>query len=433
MKNRGLWVILAVALFLRGALLLAAVNHRDGVFTPDSDGYWELSTSIAEAGSFARQGQPEIFRTPGYPLFLAAIRPLGGWGAAITVQVFLDVVLVGLTFVLGRTVVGGRVGLVAAALQAISPLAIAGSCRILSDSLYALLLTGALLLVVLYFKRGRLVWLLAGAVVTAAACYVRPAGLAPAILIAAVILVRPGGWWRAPLLASVVAVMLAPWVVRNARVADFGGLSSFATDSLYRFSAAEIEARRSDQPIETMRRDMDDAVEQLSPDSPGAAARYRQQRAMEIISQDQRLYARVHLAGSTASLLPGATDVLEVAGATVGQRGTLAVLHRDGLWAALEHYFGGQGATAWLAAPMVLIWLVRMLGAVLGGLCKVRLKMSASAWLMLLMVCAALLTGGPAATPRFRLPVEPIWSVGAAYGLMALVNWLRACRGRTVG
>ena len=425
MKNRVLWIILAVALVLRGGLFVAAAGNREGVFTPDSHGYWQLATSMAEQGRFARDGEAEIFRTPGYPAFLAGLRPVGGWRAVLAVQVLLDVALVVLTFVLGRMLAGSAVGLAAAGLQAISPLAIAGSCRILSDGLYALLLTAAVVVLIGGFRSRRWGPLVIAALVAAAACYVRPAGLAVVVIMTGVVLFRGGGLARAGVFAAIAAACLAPWVVRNARAADYVGFSSVATDSLDRFSAAEIIARRSGRSVEQVRRRLDDELEGQAPATPGAAARYRSRRAIETLAGNRGLYLRVHLTGSLAALLPGATDVLEVAGATSGQRGTLAVLHRRGLWPAVANYFGGSPWAVVVAAPLVAVWLIRLLGGLVCAGLKARWRMSASAWLILLVVCGAILMGGPASTPRFRLPVEPLISAAAALGLALAAGGVR--------
>ncbi|HDZ22312.1 hypothetical protein LCGC14_0203600 [marine sediment metagenome] len=425
MKNRALWIILAVALVLRGGLFVAAACNREGVLTPDSHGYWQLATSMAEQGRFTRDGKAEIFRTPGYPVFLAALRPVAGWRAVLAAQVLLDVALVALTFVLGRMLAGPAVGLVAAGLQAVSPLAIAGSCRILSDGLYALLLTAAVVLLIGGFRSRRWGPLVIAALVAAAACYVRPAGLAVVIIMTGVVLFRGGGLARAGVFAAIAAACLVPWVVRNARVADYLGFSSFATDSLDRFAAAEIIARRSGRSVDQVRWQLDNELDGQALATPGEAARYRSRRAIETLVSNRALYLRVHLTGSLVAMLPGATDVLEVAGVTSGQQGTLAVLHRRGLWPAVAHYFGGSPWAAVVAAPLVAVWLIRLLGGLICAALKARWRMSASAWLILLVVCGAILIGGPASTPRFRLPIEPLISVAAALGLALAARGIR--------
>ena len=206
MKSRTLPIILLLALAVRAGLL--ATLWRDGqerIYAPDSQAYIQLSHSLVEQGTFERDGQVEIFRTPGYPLLLAFSVPWkdSWWRAVLVGQVILDVMLVYLTFLLGWMMLGGRAGLIAAGLLAFEPLAAAACLRILSDSAYAFLLTLAALLLVHHLRSGRMWALAAGALGLAAACYVRPAGLVMAAGAAGVMLLaggarrwlRAGRWW----------------------------------------------------------------------------------------------------------------------------------------------------------------------------------------------------------------------------------------------
>ena len=60
--------ILLLAAGARALLLSAALHNSQAMFTPDSQDYVELAGSLADRGDFARGHEPEIFRTPGYPL-----------------------------------------------------------------------------------------------------------------------------------------------------------------------------------------------------------------------------------------------------------------------------------------------------------------------------------------------------------------------------
>lgn len=432
-NGRRVWTIVAVALLMRAALLASAMNGPQSVFTPDSHSYWRLAESI-RSGSFVIDGQPEIFRTPGYPAFVAAGRLIDGWPIVVSAQVLLDTLLVLLTFHLAGMLAGRQAGPLAATFQAITPVAVAASCRMLSDSLYALLLTGAIALLVAHFRGGKWKWLLAAAATMAAACYVRPIGVATAAVAGVVVLFGCRSIRRAGAFAAVVAVCLAPWVVRNAIAADYYGFSSFAGDSMYRFSAAEVIARRdgTDPASERRRLDAKVAAADLA-DTPGARSRYRSRQAMQIIGRDLGGHLAIHLKGAAAFWLPGATDVLEVAGATVGQRGTLAVLHAHGPVAAAKHYFADSPWAIVPAAVMIGVFAVKMFGVVVCVLSRARPRApapvggSASAWLLVLIVLISALAGGPASTPRFRVAVAPLLSVAAAVG------WLRLSARRRRG
>ncbi len=466
MKSVWLWLILAVGLAARATLYSAAIKSEERAFTSDSRDYWELARELFGEGKagyahtpwfwrldpdFQATFSPEIFRTPGYPAFLTIGVPemptrLNGWRLALAVQVFLDIHLVLLTYGLGRELVGHGVGLLAGLLQAISPLAVAASCRILSDSLFAFMLTAALLLIVRHLRTGSWRTLLPAAGLMGAACYVRPVGLVMSGLFVLVLLLGPKRLRRAGALASVIALCVAPWVVRNAVVADYVGFSSFATDSMYKYSAAEVLARKDGVSAAKVRERFrrEEGWDSFDPDlvgqpglsnapcyrTPGGLARYRRDRAKEILLADAWMSLDIHLKGCLAFWLPGATDVLEIAGYTTGGKGTLAVLHEKGLVAATRHYFGGKTLAMWMGAAMAAVLLLRYAGVLLCGLWRLRLRMSPAAWLMVLLVVVSSLLPGPAAHPRFRVPVAPILSVAAAVGWLGLIERVRRRKGR---
>ena len=147
-KHRPLIMILILAAVLRVGLLCAAFYLPGGeMLTPDSDDYINLSQSLAASGRFGELDRPEIFRTPGYPVFLIVCGMMGAdfdisLEAAWLIQILLDVVVVFLTYRLGVFLVDRRAGGFAAFFQAITPLVVASSCRILSDSLYVFFFHG---------------------------------------------------------------------------------------------------------------------------------------------------------------------------------------------------------------------------------------------------------------------------------------------------
>ncbi len=554
MKDIRLWGILILALAVRTAMLFSVFADVRRAETPDSRDYMGLAWSMSDFQPYSRGGftkppfdsggplafgeRPEVFRTPGYPSLLAA----ANWAAkpfvgdirsesvvyletqpipaplclkmVLSFQVLLDLHLVLLTFFLGRSLASHGTGLLAALLQAISPLAAAASCRILTDGIFAFMLMAAVLLLLRHFRTGGWWSLLSAGLVMGAASYVRPVGLAFSAVMALVILcsrrgagrstgvspvsstgilpvsrravpalpgedkttggiptyvgmgltaetavlrpeapffaeasqgkrpeVHPIRLLRTAAFAGAVIFCISPWVVRNAIVADYWGFSSFATDSMYWYSAAEIEARRQHVPAEEVRDQFHQAEELYNFDRvaatqpgrnrapsyriPGNLARYRWDKAQAIILAHPWDFLDIHLCGDLAFWLPDATEALEVLGYTSGGKCTLDVLHRQGLVAAAKHYFGDNRTAMALAGVMVVLLLVRYAGVVLCGLWRLRRRMTAAGWLCLLLVLTAWLLPGPANHPRFRVPVEPILSAAAAIGWLGLLQWRR--------
>jgi len=526
MKDIRLLGILFLALAVRTVMLFSVFADVRRAQTPDSRDYKVLATSLFLHREYANavvpntlfKPSPQIFRTPGYPALLAGAywvtsethrgSPPFVEGTPHTLvftspttlkivlsfQILLDLHLVLLTFFLGRSLTGHGAGLLAALLQAISPLAAAASCRILSDGVFAFMLTAAVLLLLRHFRTGGWWSLLSAGLMMGAACYVRPVGLAFSAIMGLVIIcsrrgtgsgmgvspmsstgVPPVGFYspgraetalrlmgetpmprprrilRMATFACIVVACIAPWVVRNATVADYWGFSSFATDSMYWYSAAEIEARQQHLPVEKIRQQFRVAegwdklglikwrpmpggvsVAVMVEDAndpcylpPGGLARYRWDKARAIIFAHPWEFLDIHLRGDAAFWLPDATEALEVLGYTTGGKCTLDVLHRQGLVAAAKHYFGDNTTAMALAGVMVVILLVRYAGIVLCGLWRLRPRMSAAGWLCLLLVLTAWLLPGPANHPRFRVPVEPILSAAAAIGWLGLLQWRR--------
>ena len=446
--------VLLLAAVLRLALLACACNHPAAVATPDTRDYVTLSDSLL-GGQFARDGSPEIFRTPGYPLILllgTAVDAANWWHLILIVQIAADLLLVYLTYLLGCLLLGAAAGRWAAFFQATSAVAVVSSLRILTDGLFAMLLALGLLLLVHHWRQRRTWSLAASAAVLAAACYVRPVGQAFVAAVAAALAVRAlwpqpanraqgrGAPTRRRLLASVVlyvalaAAVLSPWIIRNAHRADYRGFSSFAADSVYYFAVPEVIVRRSAEfglprdvgPEQARRyvRELDRQDAAVHPGrTPGQGVRFRQAYSLKVIARHPWLYLRLHISGMKGFFLPGATDVLEVAGLTRGNRGTSDVLRSQGAWAALKHYFGSNemlwrdlAAAAGLSFAILVMTAAQYLGVALFLVRSLRRKLPGEMWVLLALAAMAPLLCGPFAFPRYQTMVVPLLSLFAAAG-----------------
>jgi len=192
--NRSAWrqlgLLLAVALAARlGASLYwqARLDRQHARFEfGDSESYWTLARAIAECGPY-RYGSEEaqIFRTPGYPLLLAPLfriaqgDPPVFW-ARVEGAVF-GTLAVGGVWWLARELFDARAGLIAGAVAAFYPGAVAISVLVLSEVPFCPLMLLQLALWTVAWKadpprRAAVPALLAG-VVAGAATLVRPSWL----------------------------------------------------------------------------------------------------------------------------------------------------------------------------------------------------------------------------------------------------------------
>jgi len=478
MRNWRLWIILLVALIVRLALLANGWIDRQRLTTPDSRDYLVLAHNLHEPGKtrfYRSEGYlwnvipptltPELFRTPGYPTFLWMTRAVPGppltstdaaqdsprarfvpsgarrvpWSITpLIVQVLLDVALVCLAFLLGRVLCSERVGLLAAAFQAITPVAAVAAVRVLSDSLFAVLLTGSILLLVWYLKTDKKLLVFSAGILLGLACLVRPIG-GPFAVIAFVAILAAR--WRRPQWAALflvgVAVCVGPWIGRNYVRARYVGLSSVGDYNLFFFNAmalVESDPKVTLTPVQQ-------ALRMAGPDSPASLPAYRglsspdsarawRREGLAIIGKHPLRYGWLHLRTTMNTFLPAATDVLEVCGVTSGGKGTLKVIRTRGVLAGVRHYFGGRTWPVLLAVPLVLITLLKYVGVVLGAVKYLRLRMGAAGWLVLITIAWFALVPGPVAHARFRVPIAPLLSVVAAAGFVWVVEARRARRAR---
>jgi len=428
MQKTYLWVILVISAVLRLSLACSAWSEPKRYFTPDSYDYDTLAHSLLESGRFARVGSPEIFRTPGYPVFLAGIYALTGNSihAVVIVQAFLDVLLCYLVFQLGRMLLSQAVGLVAAAIQAISPVMIAYCCRILSETLFAFLIVSMLLLLLNKGANQQVKLIFPAGVIMGIACIVRPVGLIAAIIIVIFLLVARR--FRSAIVFAVASAMIiTPWLTRNYYKTGYYGLAGVADYNLFYYNArALMQGDRSVAVSSTAQRLVEENPirEGLPPDyarlnNPAFLSLCRSE-GMKIICRQPGRYLLVHLRGMRNIFLPAATDVLEIAGLTTGTKGTLGVIRQEGLWAGVKHYFADEPWAVWLCLPMVLITLVKFIFAMVGLVrCAIR-QIGFDFWFMVAIGVSLILLPGPAGHPRFRVPAAAIISIIFAVGIVGI-------------
>lgn len=213
-----LTLIVLVAILVRAAFLAA---HPPMFVTPDSDDYLWPGYALASGLGF----EPELRRTPLYPIFIATVLALGGdlWSVGV-MQHALGVVTAVLAYGLGCVAFGGWAGRLTGAVAGLAT-AISGPLLIyehylMSEAFFTFALTLGLLVLVTALRRPTWRWLVAAGGVVALAALTRPIGQAvlPIALGLPLLLALPAwrvGLTRAALLVLGVAIVMAPWTLRN--------------------------------------------------------------------------------------------------------------------------------------------------------------------------------------------------------------------------
>lgn len=254
-------IVLIVSLVPR--LFLTLSTDREKLNFPDSTTYFASATSLLERGAVLDGGQkPAVSRTPGYPVFLAAIMAatgttgtaLNGEGlrTVLVVQTVLTSLSVVFLYWLARWILPPVAAFTAAILGASSPWGAAMAGFPLSDGLY--LLTLALLFLAMYLVVERTVNISAIVVggvliglLTSVAVLVRP--IWPLVGLVAIALFflcgdrKKKAWVLVAVMLVSAALPIYFWKARNQREAQFDGLSIVPGFNAYQYFASSVKAQ----------------------------------------------------------------------------------------------------------------------------------------------------------------------------------------------
>ena len=192
-------------------------NHIFAISTPTPD--FQIQAIDGPYG-------PEMFRTPGYPVFLALISFLGM--KHLLWAVFWQEIIYGLTIWMfyhyGRKLFSQTITQIGVIFLIIDPGGIAYSKYILSETLFMPFLFASLLAVGLYFKDSNWRYLLAAGAAMGIGALIRPVILYfPWIAAATIILStwqNKSRWLHAGAMLLSFFLMISPWLIRNYQISD---------------------------------------------------------------------------------------------------------------------------------------------------------------------------------------------------------------------
>jgi 4-amino-4-deoxy-L-arabinose transferase-like glycosyltransferase len=225
----------AGALTLLGlAIRLAWVAYVDTIpLGGDPHWYYVVGQNIADGHGFVANrnevweipgpGEPTAFWPPGYPFALGAVFQFFGvgWTQAGVFNAICGALAIPFVYAIGARIFSRPVGVIAAAIYAVFPSAIAGVPVLFPEPLFMLIMVAAFWLLVRYPMHEHRAWpaLIGFGVLVGMALLTR--GQAAAFLpIAALYWAGVAGWRaaiRTTVLSGIVAlIIIAPWTVRNA-------------------------------------------------------------------------------------------------------------------------------------------------------------------------------------------------------------------------
>lgn len=365
LRPEVLWLLLLAAFVSRAGLVAANYSDLTTNEQTDTESYVVIARQLIE-------GEEGYFRlrTPGYPIFLA----LTGLDLklALLVQGLMGFATCGLVYFAVRSQCGELAARLSLAFLSFDLTTITYGNVLLSETLFAALLTLGLVLGSTSRSRTRA---LACGVVLAAAIYVRPVGL---LLVWLWPLVMAVAWKRprqALLVFAATGLLLLPWFVRqNEHYGEFR-FSEITRGNLLLHHAAYVVAEVEGRTLG---------------DVQGEFFELRgvpwEDRAMEIILAHPFTYAKTAVKGVVVTLLSPAWNAFRHMLPGTG----------EGLYVVA----GGLACLFWLWLPFCAFSTSRPLGL---------LALTTAAYLILIP--------GPQGRARFRAPAVPALAIAAGIGL----------------
>ncbi len=449
--NFTIWAVLTLAFLLRSLLTIVvlAINNTSGAYTLDTESYLITARKLIESGQFTNSVQPEIFRTPGYPLLLIPGILLGQQElVAIFIQIMLSCFTIFLIYKIALAIWGeSKIATFCALLYAVEPVSILWLTMLMPETLFTALITLFMYLLIKYFTEKSWKYLLCAAITLAASIYVRPIGYYLPLLIAAILLIGSLTTIQKNKILIIHACVfflvamgsVGIWQVRNYVKTGYSGFAAVSDYNLYCYNGASVIAKQKSITFEQM-------SEQLGCNNPAKYLnfhpeqqewsqskiyRYMGKEGKKMIMSNTWDASIVHLEGTLRTLIetpaklylkrftrqrnPALSPSSQIPKLLTGQTS----------WRAIFSDFHLSPLVFFADLSLLLISAVYLLGVIAALLSSNFIKNRAMITLVSIAVYFLAVSGGIVGSHRFRLAITPIICLLAGYGLWLIVDKIK--------
>ena len=315
-SQADLILILCVGALVRGVFFAAAAGSPERFWSQDDLDYLGIATHlhasyVADAGVWFDAG---LRRPPVYPLFVRLVFEVFGqhYAAVVAVQLVLGVATIGLVFWLAGLMLSRRLALVAAALLAIDPASVIFTNLMLTETVFAFLLTAAIGLVIVARRRGDALLMAAAGVILGLSALTRPVAVyLPLVLAPVLVLTATGGMANAHrsgetgiqrhrrsrsagLVAAAVLVLgfalpVGTWVARNASQTGVAVLSTIDGHNMLNYRAVGALVESGELPWDARRKVNEQLAARVAPNANAAeVSRTQMWLGLEILAHHPR-------------------------------------------------------------------------------------------------------------------------------------------------
>ncbi len=422
------------------------VDWRQDYFIGEGDTaeYYLLAKNMLAGNGFSFSESPPYFptrfRTPAYPLFIAAILAVAKNVFAVLIfQNILTILSAVILYLIARSLFGkGKLAFGLAVIFLLDPLILRHQNSLMSETVFVLLILLGFYYFWKYFEKNNIADVIFSGFFIGLAALTKPiAQFLPLVL--AVILI----FWGIKrkifkkiifllmIFFAIFSLTVAPWLIRNKIVFGDTRVSSVDLYNLYYVNAATVLAFRDGKSWKSVQGELLAAAQKspysrnidyyfATPVSPDLGA-----QAIEIFLKHPRALFRMYALGVARHLFDDGGQELGYAlskGAS-GGLGLSAMLARGNIFGALEDVFSRRAS---IVIPFIfgkIIWVPLWL-SIFYGVWNLRkendFKLQFILCLAVILIAYFALLSVPGSESRLRMPSIPLLLVLAGYGASKL-------------
>lgn len=432
--RRFIYFIFLLAFFIRLIPFMMNLHSVPGVFMePDSLGYHKIAVNLLNGNGYSWDDsppfKPNVYRPPGFPLLLFSVYTLFGSSIqiAIILIIFMSSITVSLTFILAKYLINERVAIASAFLFALDPISIQYSNLLLTETLTCFFITLAGIYLVRYLESKSISNVIyAGAVLGIGILFHPILILSPLVLLLflAVKHTEQAARHHFAILVA-ISIVLCPascWILRNKYVADFWGISNVTAVNILKYKAAGVMAELNGTTRELEAPRLQKECEAQLPQGLSDGKRWHawQKYGLQIILDHPLLYSTLHVKGMFIELVgPSRDHTSRFLYGRYIKNGSV-IIPDSLLYATMQRH---NMPAYEIVRYIVLSWQGFLLLITLIGLI---LLIKRKNWIIIVtltlpILYCLILSGGPEASPRFRVIFVSFLSIIAGYGASFII------------
>ncbi|HLC82336.1 MAG TPA: glycosyltransferase family 39 protein, partial [Bacteroidia bacterium] len=425
-----LLIILLLAAIIRLILLFAImIKNPDGIYVHDSYGYWNLGYNLTNSGIFSRSEniplEPDYYRTPVYPIFIAFAELIGPEGFSI---ILLQIIIAVLTCYFAHRIAyllttNSFISNTAALIVAIDLPSVALTNLVLTETLFTFLLVISFYFFIRYFQTGKTSGLVFTAIFSGLLILCRPIAFFIPFLFSAFILYRSYRDIRNLFKLLIihfctVFLTLSPWLIRNKITFNHFFLSVIREHNLLNYQAGAVYAEVSGQPLprtqsylrwKTFKEFKGNAHEQ-----PYEYAKFIEKEALSIITDNPAIFLKQQATQVAYFFLKPTRAFFEIQLGNWGKG--YNTIPRE--FKVFHNFWKGTSKiiltlVIFQLSLMTLVYIFFLAGLLYMKKNQLQLPL---VLFLFTIICFSLLNLPPATESRFRVPVVPLIAIISSCG-----------------